>query len=334
MALTLDDLAALSGVSRATVSRVINGGSVAPSTREKVAEVLQRTGYRPNLAARSLASGRSGVIGVVMHLDPPLLFGHPYFSGLLQGMSNVLTEHATGMMLWLRNRSKPEMLDDILRMGLIDGLLVTAHWQADPLVEGLLASAIPTVLIGHHQEDPGASYVGVDHTAGAAEVTRHLLAIGRRRIGHITGVAGSVSGRDRAIGHHQATAAAGLADPDLVVAGDFNPPSGREAAEILIDRSVDAIFCANDATAIGALEAIRARGLRVPEDIAVAGFDDLDFAATMDPPLTTIRQQVTEQGEEAGRALLGLIADPDSGPRRVLLPTTLMVRESTIGASR
>lgn len=334
MALTLDDLAALSGVSRATVSRVINGGSVAPTTRDKVAEVLQRTGYRPNLAARSLASGRSGVIGVVMHLDPPLLFGDPYFSGMLHGMSNVLAEHATGMMLWLGNRSKQETLDDILRMGLIDGVIVTAHWLEDPLVDGLLDSAIPTVLIGHRQADASASYVDVDHVTAAAEVTRHLVDIGRRRIGHITGIPGSVSGEDRAKGHHQVTTAAGIADPDLVVPGEFNPESGRAGAEVLIDRGVDAIFCANDATAAGALQAIRARGLRVPDDIALAGFDDLDFAATMDPPLTTVRQQVPVQGEEASRALLGLIADPTSGPRRVLLPTTLVVRESTIGAGR
>ena len=116
MAGTLDDLAALSGVSRATVSRVINGGSVSQSTRDRVMAVLESSNYRPNLAARTLASGRSGVVGIVMHVDPRLLFQDPYFSQLLQGMSDALSDRATGMMLWLGNRSKEETLDRILGM--------------------------------------------------------------------------------------------------------------------------------------------------------------------------------------------------------------------------
>ena len=138
MAGTLDDLAALSGVSRATVSRVINGGSVSEATRDRVMAVLERTGYRPNLAARTLASGRSGVVGVVMHVESHELFQDPYFSQLLQGMSDALSETATGMMLWLGNRSKQETLDQILGMGLLEGVIVTAYNLEDPLVDGLL----------------------------------------------------------------------------------------------------------------------------------------------------------------------------------------------------
>ena len=127
MARTLDDLAALSGVSRATVSRVINGGPVSEETRRRVLEVLERTGYRPNRAARTLASGRSGVVGVVMHIDPQHLFRDPYFAGLLTGMSNALAEKAVGMMLWLGDRTKDEILDQIQLRGLLDGVIVTAH---------------------------------------------------------------------------------------------------------------------------------------------------------------------------------------------------------------
>lgn len=334
MALTLDDLAALSGVSRATISRVINGGPVSEATRTRVLEVLERTGYRPTLAARTLASGRSGVVGVVMHVEPRLLFEDPYFSQLLQGMSDVLADQATGMMLWLGNRSKEDTLENILRVGLLDGVIVTAHWLDDPLVDGLLAAPLPTVLIGHRRHDRSASWVDVDNLTAADTLTTHLIDIGRRRIGHITGLAGSVAGEDRRTGYLQAMARAGLPTDDLVVPGDFTTPAGREGATVLLDRGVDAIFCGNDSAAVGALEAITARGLRVPDDVALAGFDDLAFAAHTDPPLTTVRQQVARQGAEAANALFALLADPGAEPRRLVVPTELVVRASTIGAAR
>ena len=331
MAGTLDDLAALSGVSRATVSRVINGGSVSEATRERVMAVLERTGYRPNLAARTLASGRSGVVGVVMHVESRELFQDPYFSQLLQGMTDALSDTATGMMLWLGNRSKQETLDQILSMGLLQGVIVTAYNLEDPLVDGLLRSSLPTVLVGHRRADRSASYVDVDHVQAADSVTSHLVDAGRRTIGHITGRRGTVAGEDRITGYERAMARAGLPTDGLVVDGDFRKASGAMGAIELLDRGVDAIFCANDATAAGALESIRDRGMRVPDDVALAGFDDLEFAAVMDPPLTTVRQGIRAQGAEAAHALSRLLDDPDGGPRRVILPTELIIRRSTVG---
>jgi DNA-binding LacI/PurR family transcriptional regulator len=330
VARTLDELAALSGVSRATVSRVINGGPASEATRRRVLAVLERTNYRPNAAARTLASGRSGVVGVVMHVEPGFLFEDPYFSRLLHGMSDALAEQAAGMMLWLGSRSKEETLDQILWMGLLDGVIATADHLDDPLVDGLLASTLPTVLVGHRRADRTASYVDVDNRQAAETVTSHLVETGRRRIGHITGRRGTVAGEDRLAGYRRALERAGLV-PDLVVEGEFSKASGAAAAERLLDRGVDAIFCANDATADGALEAIKARGLRVPDDVALAGFDDLEFAAHLDPPLTTIRQGIQEQGAEAAHVLFRLLQDPGGGPRRVLLPTELVIRQSTVG---
>lgn len=332
MAGTLDDLAALTGVSRATVSRVINGGSVSEATRERVMAVMERTGYRPNLAARTLASGRSGVVGIVMHVDSHELFQDPYFAQLLQGMSDALSGTAAGMMLWLGNRSKQETLDQILGMGLLEGVIVTAYNLQDALVDGLLASSLPTVLVGHRRADRTASYVDVDHIRAADDVTSHLVALGRRRIGHITGRRGTVAGEDRITGYERAMARAGLPTDGLIVDGDFQHSCGATVALELLDREVDAIFCANDASAAGALESIRARGLRAPEDVALAGFDDLDFAANLDPPLTTVRQGIYAQGAEAARTLSQLLDDPDGGPRRVVLPTELVIRRSTIGS--
>ena len=332
MARTLDDLAQLSGVSRATVSRVINGGPVSEQTRLKVLQVLESHDYRPNLAARSLAKGRTGVIGVVMHVDPPLLFEDPYFATLLHGLTDVLAEKAAGMMLWLGNRSKEETLDRILGMGLLDGVVVTADMLDDPLVDGLLVSDLPTVLIGHRRTDLEASYVDVDNIHAADTVTRHLIDIGRKRVGHITGRRGTVAAEDRLQGYLNAMRRAKLSTDGLVAEGDFNRPSGLEGARRLLDAGVDAIFAANDATASGALEEITARGLAVPADVALAGFDDLDFASELVPPLTTIRQGVHAHGSEAARALFGLLDSPRT-PRRVLLPTELVIRQSTMGGS-
>ena len=309
---TLDDLAALSGVSRATVSRVLNGGTVAEDTRRRVLDVVTRTNFRPNAAARTLASGRSGVVGV-------------------QGITDYLAEQDAGMMLWLGNRTKEETLDHVLGMSFLDGVVVSANTLDDPVVDGLLSSSLSTVLIGHRRADRTASYVDIDNEQASDAITTHLISIGRTRVGHITGSRGTVAGEDRVIGYLHAMRRAGLNTDGLIADGDFNRSSGVAAAAELLDRGVDAIFCANDATAAGALEAIRGRGLRVPDDVALAGFDDLEFAARLDPPLTTVRQGVRQQGTEAARALLQLLGDPGRSPRRVLLPTELVIRQSSVG---
>lgn len=333
MAKTIDELAHLSGVSRATVSRVLNGGSVSPATMERVRTVLDREDYQPNVAARSLASGRSGVIGLVIHVDPHDLFQDRYFGQLLQGITDVLAEAATGMMLWLGNRSKEETLRRIRSIGLLDGVIVTANNLDDPLVDGLLASSLPSVLIGHRRADRTASYVDVDNTGAADVMTTHMVQSGRRRIGHITGLRGTVAAEDRLSGYLRAMERAGLPTDGLVVDGDFNRAAGGAGATLLLERGVDAIFCANDAAAAGALGTLLTRGRRVPDDVALGGFDDLDFAAELDPPLTTIRQGVQQQGAEAARMLLQLVGDATRSPRRVLLPTELVIRRSTTGGA-
>lgn len=333
MAKTLDDLARLSGVSRATVSRVINGRSVSPETRQKVLDVLETTTYRPNLAARNLASGKSGVVGVVMHVAAQLTFSDNYFAGLLTGICDSLTEQAAGMMLWLGNRTKQETLDQILSMGMLDGIIVTADTIDDPLVDGLRSSGVPTVLIGHRRADRDASYVDIDNEPSAESITDHLVGLGRTRIGHITGRPDSVSGLDRERGFKRSIRRAGLSPEGLIVEGDYTVEGGCKAAAGLIEAEVDAIFCASDNTAAGALDAIRNAGLRVPQDIALAGFDDLRFAAELDPPLTTIRQDIEGIGQAAARNLLRLLENPEGGPRRVLLPTELVIRQSTVGGS-
>lgn len=330
---TLDDLAQLSGVSRATISRVINGGPVSDAMRARVEKVIAETGYRPNSAARSLASGRTGVVGVVMHVEPQVLFRDQYFASLLAGMSDVLATGANGMMLWMGNRSKAETLDDVMRNGLVDGVIVTADYVDDPLVDGLRAGSLTTVLIGHRREDRTASYVDLDNVSAAEGVTRHLLDLGRTRVAHLTGSTGRIVTRDRLLGYRKAMQGAGIHDPALEEEAGFEPPTGRDAMRRLLARTpeVEAVFCVNDFVAMGAMEVLRDAGLRVPQDVAVAGFDDLPLAATLDPPLTTVRQHVPQIGAEAARIMLDLLDDQEPAPRRVLLPTELVVRASTIG---
>jgi DNA-binding LacI/PurR family transcriptional regulator len=293
--------------------------------------VLEDTDFRPNAAARTLASGRSGVVGVVLHIDPALLFSDPYFAPLLAGIADGLAEQGAGMLLWLGNRSQQATLDHVLGRSMLDGVIVTAQRREDPLVDGLLSSGLPTVLVGQRRADDRASYVDIDHAAAADQLTSHLLSLGRRRIGHLSGRRGTVAGEDRLAGYRRAMQRAGCSSEGLLVEGNFTQASGTAGALQLLERGVDALFCANDAMAAGALEAIQARGLRVPDEVALAGFDDLAFAAQLDPPLTTVRQGVRRQGREAVRVLLELLADPGAGPRRVLLPTELIIRQSTLG---
>jgi DNA-binding LacI/PurR family transcriptional regulator len=176
------------------------------------------------------------VVGIVLHVDPQRLFQDPYFGLLLQGLSDALSERATGMMLWLGDRSKEETLERIQGMGLLDGVIVTASNLDDPLVEGLLASTLPTVLVGHRRADKSASYVDVDNIHAADMVTAHLVTIGRRRIGHITGTRGTIAAEDRITGYRRAMRRAGLPPDDLVVEGDFNERSGAAGIEQLLER--------------------------------------------------------------------------------------------------
>jgi len=216
---------------------------------------------------------------------------------------------------------------------MLDGVIVTADTIDDPLVDGLRASDLPAVLVGHRRADRDASYVDIDHEAAAESITDHLINSGRRKIIHITGRPDSVSGRDRAIGFRRALQRAGLSTEGAVIKGDYTDESGYEVASKLLADGVefDAVFCGNDNTARGVYTALAEVGLTVPHDVAVAGFDDLKFAAELDPPLTTVRQGVEDIGAEAARTLLSLLESPDSGPRRVLLPTELVVRRSTAG---
>jgi LacI family transcriptional regulator len=197
------------------------------------------------------------------------------------------------------------------------------------VVEALLDNGVPFILIGRHPTNNTVHYIDVDNQTAAAEAVAHLLRLGRRRVATISGPQNMIAGADRLTGYLNGLRERGMTtDPALITEGDFTEAGGYMAMQRLLPRKPDAVFVASDAMAVGALRAIREADLRVPEDIAVVGFDDMPFATRSNPPLTTVRQPVLRTGSVAAETLIDLIDHPDSPTRRIVLPTEFVVRTS------
>jgi LacI family transcriptional regulator len=331
MPMNLDEIARLSGVSRSTVSRVVNNDpKVSDRTRIQVQEVLQRVNFHPHAAARSLAAGRSRVLGLVIPMGVAALFTDPYFPLLIQGVSAAANAHDHSVMLWV---AEPEYerrtIGQVMQNGLIDGVILASMLSDDPLLRALIQGSLPFILVGRHPTNTTINYIDVDNINSARQAVTHLLRLGRKRIATITGPQNMSVGADRAEGYLAALRQRGLTvDPSLIVEGDFTEAGAYAAMQRLLPLNPDAVFAASDVMAMGALRALREAGRRVPEDIALIGFDDMPFSARTDPPLTTVRQPVQRTGEVAAETLIDLIEHPDAQPRRILLPTELVIRAS------
>jgi DNA-binding LacI/PurR family transcriptional regulator len=336
---TLEAVAALAGVSRATVSRVVNGGEgVRGPLVERVRRAVEELGYVPNQAARSLVTKRHDAVAVVIAEPETRVFADPFFALQLRGISKELTDHDSQLVLLLtEGRADHARVGRYLAGGHVDGALVFSLHLDDPLPELVQRAGVPTVFGGRPGWGEGtrsAVYVDSDNRGGAREAVRHLVALGRRRIAHITGALDQTSAVDRLDGFRDVMVDV---DPRLIAAADFTPAGGERAMRELLERcpDLDAVFAANDLTASGALRVLRAQGRRVPDDVAVIGFDDmLPVAEQTDPPLTTIRQDIEEMGRLMARLLLrGLDRRGDESgvagaPSSVVLPTTLVRRAS------
>lgn len=327
---TLDDVAKQAGVSRATVSRVINGGTnVKEQTRALVMDVVQKINFQPNVAARSLAAGRTNVIGLVIPAGVSAIFADPYFPLLIQGVTTTCNARDYSVMLWL---AEPEherrMIRQVLHSGLLDGVMVSSMLMDDPIVRALHNSSKPFILVGRHPT-LDVNYIDVDNVNGAREATLHLLRLGYKQVATITGPQNMIAGQDRLEGYQQALKARGVPyRPELVAEGDFSEVGGYTAMRNLLPHKPDAVFVATDMMAEGALRAVREAGLRVPQDIAMVGYDDMPNAARLSPSLTTIRQPTQRMGALAVNALIDIIQNPSAPKRRIVLPVELVIRES------
>lgn len=331
------------GVSRTTVSLVLNevrGVNIREETRRRVLRAAEELGYVPNAAARSLVSGQTRTLGLVISHAEHLQVD-AFIPQLLYGFGLVSRQRGYRVLLeTVEDVTKPDAYTELVRGNRIDGLAVLNFRCDDSQLPELIRRGFPVVLIGFHPW-PGLEdkifAVETDGVAAAIRATRHLIALGHRRIAHITfSPENYYATQDRLRGYRQALQAAGIEwDPAWVRYGNFSAASGYQAMRQLLRRKPypTALFAGNDTIALGAMAAIHRKGLRIPEDIAVVGYDDIPTAPYMVPPLTTVRISPLEQGRIAAEMLSGLIEGNPPQHRRICLPAPLIVRESC-GAKR
>jgi DNA-binding LacI/PurR family transcriptional regulator len=336
---TLEAVAAHAGVSRATVSRVVNGGpGVRTAVRERVQRSVEELGYVPNSAARSLVTRRTGAVAVVIAEPETRVFSDPFFAQQLRGISRELSERDTQLLLLLlEQRRDYARIGRYLSGGHVDGALMFSLHSEDPLPQMAAESGLPTVF-GGRPGWPGAEadlsllYVDTDNRGGARQAVEHLLERGRRRIAVVTGPLDQTSALDRLHGYRDALDAAGV-KPCAEAHGAFTAEGGEAAMRELLERrpGLDAVFACSDLMASGALRALRAAGRRVPADVALVGYDDLEPAAWADPPLTTVRQDVEGMGRMMAELLMRRLnpSPADASPAPVVTPARLVVRASS-----
>ena len=325
-------MAQLSGVSVATVSRVFNGYTdVNPKTRERVLAAARELDYAPSAAARTLVGHRSQLVGVVLftgyeHPD----IEHPFFQDVLVGLKHGIGELGYDLLLFATEQ--PGAYLRRARHHRVDGIVLWGIDRTDPEIPKLIDAEMPLVAVDLEVAGPRATWVSSDSVDGARLAVRHLHALGHTRIATITGLVETKPGRERLEGYRSELASAGLkARPEYEQRGDFYADSGESAMRALLalPEPPTAVFVAADEMAVGALQAARTVGIRVPEDVSIVGFDDSRLAALLQPPLTTVRQDRIGLGVAAARTLAGAIEEPEEAPAPSVLPVDLVVRESS-----
>lgn len=328
---TLEAVAAAAGVSRSTASRVLNGSdNVSPDAVASVQKAVARLDYVPNRAARSLVNSQTMALALVVPEDTIRFFGDPYFAAIVQGIARGLEDSDYVLTLQLASPSEPSAKTvRYLTGGNVDGAFVVSHHSGDHFLAGL-GSTLPVVFGGRplgDSEQPNY-FVDVDNAAAAAMGTRHLISQGRRHIATIAGPPDMPAGIDRTQGWKAALADAGLPD-DLLAYGDFTLASGAQAMRTLLDEhpQLDSVFVASDLMAVGAVSVLRERGISVPQQVAIVGFDDSPAAETGAIRLTTVHQPSAEMGVRMAQTMLAILRG-ENPPHEHILPTHMVVRDS------
>ncbi|MEU4540806.1 LacI family DNA-binding transcriptional regulator [Streptosporangium sp. NPDC023825] len=327
---TLEAVAALAGVGRGTVSRVINGSpKVSEKARDAVLRAIQELGYVPNRAARALVTRRTDTVALVVSESEHRVFDEPYFAGTIRGIGSALSETGLQLILTMAQSAQDhERLEHYLTGQHVDGVLLISLHGADPLPGRLEAMGVPTVIGGRPVGLTPYSYVDVDNRAGARQAVKYLLAKGRRRIATIAGPQDMGVGVDRLAGYRDALLATG--ESEMVTYGDFSEESGMEGMRRLLaeNHDVDAVFTASDPMALGAMRVLREAGRSIPGDVAVIGFDDSPAGAHSSPALTTVHQPTESMGRQMAHLLVARINGEQLEQPVVILDTHLIERGS------
>ena len=330
--LTLDDIAKIAGVSRATVSRVVNNQSnVSDRMRQRVQKIIDETGFQPNLVARSLVSKQTKLLGLVIPNNIHGFFADPYYSRLVEGISQACNffDYTLSLFVFQTEDDQRKIFPRLTQGRFVDGIIVQATGLGDELIPDISEWKIPYVFVGRPLLETEVSYLDVDNVSGAYQAVIHLLQLGYHKIGTVAGALNTSVGLDRLEGYHQALADRGLEiDNNLITEGDFTEISAYGAAKQLLKHQPDAIFVASDTMALGVLRAITEENLVVPNDIALVGYDDLPPAMLANPQLTTIRQPIRRFGYKAVETLLDIIQNGSQPLRRVIFDTELIIRKS------
>jgi len=333
---TLEEIAEIAGVSRSTVSRVVNGDPrVSAAARQRVESVILEQNYIPNAAARSLASRRTRIIGLLISPSVGVILSDPFFTDLIQGAVRAGNDSDYILTILMETGDSAASADRIYRRFIrsrhVDGVVILSSVVEDPIVDRLKDDQFPFVLIGRHPHHL-VNFVDIDNRAAAREAVLHLLGHGYRRIGIVDGPPNMIASIDRYAGYVNALQEAGRSpEPSLTVYSDFTRRGAYRAMQNMLASNTvppEAMFVASDTMASGVLQALRDNGLRVPDDVAVMGFDGLDEALVSQPILSTVHQPIRELGAQGVQALIDLLEHPEHAPIQRYLPFKLQIRRS------
>jgi len=332
---SIKDIARLAGVSTATVSRVLNDSpNVSPKTREKVLQIIRKLNYVPSHTARSLRRERTFSIGLIVPHSADYIFSFPYLNLFIKGLSRGAREKKYHIIFSTEDENIMELYEEFVRKRVVDGMVVVDVSDGDPRIALLNSLKLPFVVVGRPSGVNDYIYVDTANEEGAYEAVKHLLKLGHRRIHFVNGPSHLSVSRQRLKGYLKALEEAGVAlDTRFLHQGDFMEETGYTIVKELLNRGdkPDAVFFASDTMAIGGMKAFEESGIQVGVDVSVVGFDDVPAASMVKPSLTTVSQPICDVGYNVARLLIGMIEGEDV--QSVVLPTRLVVRESTVGGA-